>query len=328
MTAPTPRETPMRALVARRYGPPEVLGLEDLPVPSPGPGEVLVRVRAAAVTRADHHLLTGRPALIRVVGFGLLRPKQAVPGQYGAGTVEAVGRGVEDLAVGDEVFGFLRGSLATLAVTRAEHLARRPADVSPEVAATLPHGALTALQALRDAGRLRPGHEVLVIGAAGSVGSAAVQLAQALGARVTAAARRLPPGLAVDRTIGTAASDLAGQRDRFDLILDATGHLPHRLLRRALKAGGRAVMVSGGPGPLLGGMGGVALSALASTLRSRKLVPFLTAARRADLEELTGFVQRGELTVPLTPPFDLVDAVEAFRALDGDGAQGRPVVRI
>ena len=201
LLAATGQDT-MQAIVQRRYGtvPEDLFRLERIAKPAAGPGEVLVRVRAAGVDRGTWHLMTGLPYLARVVGFGLRAPKLPVPGWAVAGTVEAVGAGVTGLRPGDEVFGTCRGSFAEYVATRASRLAPKPADLTFEQAAALPISATTALQALRDTAKLQPGQRVLVIGASGGVGTFAVQIAKALGAEVTGACR------AVVAEIGRAAA--------------------------------------------------------------------------------------------------------------------------
>ena len=167
----------MQAIVHRRYGPPDLLALEELPSPEPGPGEVRVRVRAASVFAGDVHVVRGAPFFVRLA-TGLRRPRNPIPGIDLAGIVDVIGPGVTDLQPGDEVFGFAAGSLAELACVPAGQLVRRPANLSLEEAATVPEAGLTALQGLRDHGRVQPGQRVLVIGASGGVGTFAVQIAK------------------------------------------------------------------------------------------------------------------------------------------------------
>src|SRR3954453_19387113 len=176
----------MRAVVQDQYGSADVLRVRDIPKPAVGDDTVLVRVRAAGVDPGVWHLMTGLPYLVRVMGFGLRRPKIGTRGRDFAGTVEEIGHGVVDLAPGDEVFGTCEGSFAEYVVAKQAQLARKPVNLSPEQAAAVPTSALTALAAVRDAGNVQQGRKVLVIGAAGGVGTYAVQLAKAFGGSVTA----------------------------------------------------------------------------------------------------------------------------------------------
>lgn len=175
----------MKAIFQDRYGPPDVLEWRDVPVPVAGPGDLLVRVHAAGVDRGVWHLMTGLPYLVRVMGYGLRRPRIPVPGMEVAGRVEAVGDGVEGVRPGDEVFGIREGTFAELALIRGGKFARKPAGLGFEQAAALPVSGMTAPQAVRDDGAVKAGQRVLVIGASGGVGSYAVQISKALGAVVT-----------------------------------------------------------------------------------------------------------------------------------------------
>ena len=217
----------MRAVVQTRYGGTDRLRLEDHPEPTPGPREVLVQVRAAGVDRGTWHLMTGRPYAARVA-FGLRRPKSAVLGRDVAGVVAAVGEHVEDVSVGDEVIGTADGSFAELAVVPQARLARKPTSASFAEAAVLPISGVTALQALRDSGRLSPGQRVLVIGASGGVGSYAVQIATALGGEVTAVASShkadLVRSLGASEVVDYATEEVDARGPRYDLILDLAGN--------------------------------------------------------------------------------------------------------
>ena len=175
----------MKAIVQDVYGNSDVLGLRDIPKPVPGDGEVLIKVRAAGVDQGVWHLMTGRPYLIRLFGYGLKKPKVPVRGREVAGVVEAVGAGVTRFQPGDEVFGTCEGSFAEYVCAKETLLARKPANLTFEETAAAPISAVTALQAVRDAGQVTAGQKVLVIGAGGGVGSFAVQVAKAFGAEVT-----------------------------------------------------------------------------------------------------------------------------------------------
>src|SRR5690349_7754477 len=246
----------MQAIVQRRYGtvPEEVLRLERIARPHPAVSEVLIQVRAAGLDRGTWHLMAGQPYLMRL-GFGFRGPRNRVPGLDVAGTVVAAGPGATRFAVGDEVFGIARGSFAEYAVAREAKLARKPAALTFAQAAALAVSGLTALQGLRDAGRLKPGgpgqpqRKVLVIGASGGVGSYAVQLAKAFGAEVTGvgstAKADLVRALGADHVIDYHKQDFADGRQRYDLILDTGGNTPLSRLRRALMPRGTLVIAGG-----------------------------------------------------------------------------------
>ncbi|MBK8976586.1 MAG: NAD(P)-dependent alcohol dehydrogenase [Planctomycetes bacterium] len=319
----------MRAVVQRAYGPPAILRVESAPRPVPAARDAVVRVCAAPVQQGDWHLLRGLPYLLRLLGFGLRRPRRAVPGQYAAGIVEAVGAEVTDLRAGDRVLGSCAGAWAEHALAPADHWVAIPAQVSFEQAAALPHGGLAALQALRDAGRLAPGQRVLVHGASGAVGALAVQIAKVHGARVTATSR----AHRLDEVRGLGADEVRdGTRDgalgtaEHDLLVDTVGDRPLAALRRALAPGGRAVLVSGGTGRWLGGMHRVLLAALGSLPRRTKLAPFVAAPRTADLRELLALCAAGRIVARVDRSFPLAAIGDAFRRLESRDARGTIVV--
>src|SRR4051794_910203 len=223
-----PHRATMRAIVQDRYGTFDVLTPAAIARPEPGEHEVLLRVRAAGLDRGTWHLMTGQPYLMRVIGFGLRRPKNRVPGLDVAGTVEAVGPSVTRFAVGDEVYGVARGSYAEYATAHEDKLARKPANLSFEQAAVVPVSGLIAQRGLVDVGRLQPGQSVLITGASGGVGSYAVQFAKALGAEVTAVSSTskadLVRSLGADHVVDYTREDFAAAGRRYDLILDIAGN--------------------------------------------------------------------------------------------------------
>jgi len=262
----------MRAIVQETYGTVDVLRLERIDRPAPAPDEVLVRVHAAGLDRGTWHSLTGRPYLMRILGFGFRGPKNRVPGLDVAGTVVEVGSAVTRFAAGDEVFGISRGSFAEYAVAREDKLARKPVNLTFEQAAVVPVSGITALQALRDAGGIQSGQRVLIIGASGGVGSYAVQLAKAFGAEVIGVASRpkldLVRSLGADHVVDYTRQDFADGAKRYDLILDIGGNATIPRLRRALTSRGTLVIVGGeNGGRVTGGFG--------RQLRALALSPFL-----------------------------------------------------
>ena len=330
-TAPTSQDT-MQAIVQRRYGtvPEEVLRLERIPRPRPAAGEILVKVRAAGVDRGTWHMMAGQPYLMRL-GLGFRGPRNRVPGLDVAGTVVATGPGVTRLAVGDEVFGIARGSFAEYAVAREAKLARKPAALSFAQAAALAVSGLTALQGLRDVGRLTTGQKVLVIGASGGVGSYAVQLAKAFGAEVTGvcstAKTDLVHAIGADHVIDYTRADFADGHEHYDLILDIGGNTPLSRLRRALTPRGTLV-IAGGEGGKWTGMGRQ-LGALAlSPLIRQRLTTFVSTHRRQDLETLRQLTESGQVTPVIEQTCPLTEVPQAIRRLHAGQVRGKFAITI
>ncbi|MDF1798986.1 MAG: NAD(P)-dependent alcohol dehydrogenase [Planctomycetota bacterium] len=321
----------MKAIHQRTYGSADVLELTDLPEPVPGPRQVRLRVRAAGVDRGVWHLMAGKPYLIRILGFGFKAPKQPVPGMDVAGIVEAVGSEVTRFQPGDEVFGIGTGTFAELALADESRLAPKPASMSFEEAAVVPISASTALQGLRDVGKLEAGQRVLILGAGGGVGSYAVQLAKAFGAHVTGvcstAKLEFVAGLGADAVIDYTREDCCDGRQAFDLILDIGGNRPLAKLRRALTQRGTLVIVGGERGgPVLGGihrqLGGLILSPfLGHNLRS-----FVADEDAKHLATLTELIEAGKLRAPIDRRYSLAEAPEAIRRLDRHEVLGKGVV--
>jgi NADPH:quinone reductase-like Zn-dependent oxidoreductase len=328
LAAQEPEQATIRAIVQRRYGtaPEDVLRLEPMARPVLAAGQVLVRVRAAGVDRGTWHLMAGQPYLIRLLGFGFRGPKNPVPGLDVAGTVVAVGPGVTRFAAGDEVFGVARGSFAEYAAAPERTLARKPARLSFEQAAVLAVSGLAALQGLRDAGRLQPGQQVLVIGASGGVGSYAVQLAKAFGAEVTGVCRGdkadLVRAVGADHVIDYTRADFADGRARYDLILDLGGDSRLSRLRRALTPAGTLVVAGGEKGRWTGV--GRQLRALAlSPLTRQRLTSYVSRHRQEDLETLGRLAGTGQLTPALDRTWPLAEAARAISHLSAGHARGK-----
>lgn len=323
----------MEAVVQDRYGGPDVLRVERITRPGVAGSDVLLHVRAAGLDRGTWHLMTGRPYLLRLLGFGLRRPKNRVPGIDVAGTVVAVGPGVTRFAVGDEVFGIARGSFATYAVAREDKLARKPARLSVEQAAAVPVSALTALQALRDVGRVEPGQQVLVIGASGGVGSYAVQLAKAFGAQVTGVASPakldLVRSLGADRIIDYTREDFADGAHRYDLILDIGGNPALSRLRRALTPTGTAVIVGGeAGGRWTGGFGRQLRATALSPFIRQRLTMFVARERAVDLDRLTELIDAGTVTPRIDRTYPLHRVPAAMRRLEAGEVRGKLVITV
>jgi NADPH:quinone reductase-like Zn-dependent oxidoreductase len=324
----------MKAVVQDTYGAPDVLEVREIARPVPKDDEVLVRVRAAGVDPGVWHLMTGRPYLVRVMGYGLREPKVGVRGRDVAGRVEAVGTNVTQVQPGDEVFGIGEGSFAEYVRARADKLAPKPANLSFEQAAAVPISALTALQALRDRGKVRPGQTVLIIGAAGGVGTFAVQLAKAFGAQVTGVCSTtkldLVRSIGADHVIDYTRDDFADGAHHWDLIVDTAGRRSLSQLRRALARRGTLVIVGGeGGGRWLGGFDRQILRApLLSPLVSQTLRPLTSKERSEDLVVLKELIEAGKLTPVIDRTYPLSEAPEAIRHLEQGHARGKIVLRV
>jgi NADPH:quinone reductase-like Zn-dependent oxidoreductase len=319
----------MKALVQDRYGSSEVIQFADVEMPIIGDDDVLLRVRAASLHRGDWHLMTGLPSLIRVFGFGVRRPKQRIRGMDVAGVVHSVGREVTDLKPGDEVFGVCRGSLAEYASASAGLLVRKPPGIGFEQAAAVPTSGVSALQGLRDAGRLTEGQRVLVIGAAGGVGLFAVQLAKQLGGIVTGACSTAKVGLVAsvgaDAVIDYTRDGLG--RERYDLILDLAGNRSVSLLRRSLTATGTLVIVGGeNGGRILGGFQRTIGAMVVSLFVRQRLTGLAAVQRRADLIVLADLLEAGSLAPVIHQVYPLSEAIDALRMLESGDPRGKLVI--
>jgi NADPH:quinone reductase-like Zn-dependent oxidoreductase len=325
----------MHAIVQDRYGPPEVLRFAEVATPSAGPGEVLVRVRAASIDAGTGHLMTGLPYLARPA-FGIRRPRVRTPGLAMAGVVEAVGPSVTDVRRGDEVIGLCTtGAFAEYAAAKAAGmLVPKPAGLSFEAASTLPISAVTALQAVRDHGEVEAGHRVLVTGAGGGVGSFAVQVARAYGAEVTGVCG--PQKVDMVRSIGAehvidyTVTDFTAGEPRYDVIIDTAGRRSLSRMRRALTPDGTLVVVGGeGGGRFLGGFPQrIVAASLLSIGGGRRLRGFISPDRREDLAAVVELVQAGEVTPCVDRTFALADARQAM-ALQATGTvRGKLVLTV
>jgi NADPH:quinone reductase-like Zn-dependent oxidoreductase len=321
----------MKAIMQDRYGSADVLELRDVEDPAVGEGDVLVRVHAAGCGPDVWHLMTGLPYFVRLI-FGFRRPKVPVRGRDVAGRVEAVGANVGGFRPGEEVLGVVEGSFAELAVARPDKLVRKPARLSFEEAAAVPISGLTALQAIRDRGEVRPGQRVLVIGAGGGVGTLTVQVAKAFGAHVTGVCstskRDLVRSIGADEVIDYTREDFADGTRRWDLIVDNAGRRPLSVLRGALSPRGTLVIVGGdGGGRWTGGFFRQILRApLLSLVTRLKLRPLTSKERRQDLQALAEMIEAGKVTPVVGRTWPLADASEAVRELERGHARGKVVV--
>ena len=325
----------MKAIRFHSYGPPEVLELQEVDMPVVGDDDVLVRVRAASVNPLDWHFMRGEPYMVRMLA-GLSRPKASARrlGADMAGSVEAVGKNVTDFQPGDEVFGGLdeRGTLAEYVSLRQDGaLLKKPASLTFEQAASVPVAAFTALQALRDKGRLQAGQRVLINGASGGVGTFAVQIAKAFGAEVTGVCSThnvaTAAAIGADRVIDYTREDFTHTDRRYDLLVDIAGSKTLSQTRRLLGKKGALVAV-GGPnkGRLIGPLSRSLRMALMSPAVSQRMVFFLAKQNKEDLAVLGELIDAGKVTPVIDRTYPLSEAAEAMRYLEQGHAKGKVVV--
>jgi len=319
----------MKALVRHRYGGPGVVQVEEVERPTLEDDGVLVRVHASSLNKADWHDLRGWPRLLRpVTRGGVLRPKSVLIGTDFAGVVEAVGKDVTDLAPGDEVFGGRHGAFAEY--VSATNVVRKPPNVTFEEAATMGIAGLTALQGLRDHDRLQAGGCVLVNGASGGVGTLAVQIAQALGAHVTAvcSTRNVEQAraLGADRVLDYSRIDFTRERERYDLIADIAGGHSWPAMRRVLEPEGRLVVVGAhGSRNQLRHIAAIKLG----SLRSKHEVKFFVAKfNKPDLQTLADLLESGQLRPAIDRTYDLAEAQDALRTFGEGHVRGKLVLTI
>ncbi|MEX0988919.1 MAG: NAD(P)-dependent alcohol dehydrogenase [Actinomycetota bacterium] len=323
----------MRAIVQDAYGPADVLRLAEIDTPDIAANEVLVKVHAAGMDRGTWHSMTGQPYLMRIMGFGFRRPKNPVMGLDVAGTVVAVGSEVTRFQPGEEVFGISRGSFAEYAAVREDKLAHKPASLSFERAAVVPISGGTAIQGLRDAGRIEAGQEVLVIGASGGVGTYAVQLAKALGAAVTGVCSTpkldLVRSIGADHVIDYTREDFAEGDRRYDLILDVGGNSRLSRLRRVLKPKGTLVIVGGEEGGNWTGGFGRQIRALGLSLFvGQRLTMLASKERRTHTEAVSRLIEAGQVAPIIDRTYPLAEVPDAMRHLEAGHVGGKIAITI
>jgi len=321
----------MKAVRHERYGI-DALELRDVEKPAINDDQVLVRVHASSVNPVEWYGVQG-PFFVRVMGGGLRAPKDPTIGADLAGRVEAVGKDVTELEPGDEVFGSSGASWAEYAPAREVKLAKKPANVSFEEAAAVPVAGLTALQAVRDHGRIQPGHKVLVNGASGGVGTFAVQIAKTYGADVTAVCAtskvELTESLGADRVFDYTKEDFTRSPERYDVMLDIAGSRRFSRFRRVLKPGATVVVV-GAPMSAkgLGPLKHIAGTRLTSIGRSQKVAMFMAKIERDDLRVMADLLESGKVKSVIDRTYPLSDVQDALRYLGELHARGKIVITI
>ena len=327
------QQATMKAVVRDTYGSADLLKSRDVERPTVARDEVLVRVRAAGIDRGVWHVMTGRPYLIRLAGYGIRRPKTATLGSELAGVVEVVGADVTGLAPGDAVYGVGVGSLAEYASARPDKLARMPANLTYEQAAAVPVSGLTALQSLRDRGQIRKGQHVLIVGASGGVGTFAVQIAKAFGAEVTGvcatAKTELVRSIGADHIIDYSVGDIADANRSYDLVLDIGGNRSVAALRRVLTPKGTLVIVGGeGGGRWFGGIDRQLRAMALSPFVGQRLGTFVATQDSTDLDTLRALIEDGSVTPVIDRVCSLPEVPDAIRDLEAGRVRGKIVAAI
>ena len=323
----------MAAIVQDRYGSADALALRMIDLPDIGANEVLIEVSAAGLDRGVEHLMTGLPYVVRIAGYGLIRPKTRVPGLDVAGRVVAVGGDVTRFKTGDEVFGISRGSFAAFAAADEDKLVLKPANLTFEQAAVAAISGITALQALTTVGDLQAGQKVLIVGASGGVGSYAVQLAKALGGVVTGVAStpkiEFVRSLGADQVIDYSQNDFVDSGERFDLILDIGGRNSIARLRRVLSANGTLVIIGGeGGGKWTGGVGRQLRALVLSPFITQRLTTFMSEESRRFIKPLADHMAKGEVIPAVGQRFELDRVPEAMRHLAAGKLSGKTAIVI
>ena len=322
----------MKAIVYYNYGSPDVLKCEEIEKPTAGDDEVLIKVRAASVNPLDWHFMRGTPYFVRVK-TGLRKPKTTRLGVDVAGQVEAVGRNVTQFKPGDEVFGSCRGAFAEYACTSESALVMKPSNVTFEQAASVPVAAFTALQGLRDKGHIQPGQKVLINGAAGGVGTFAVQIAKWFGADVTGVCSTrnvdMVRSIGADQVVDYTQEDFTKSEQRYDLILDSVGN--HSLLacRRVLNPKGIYIAVGGPSGRwMIGPLARAIIALVLSRFVSQNLVMVLARRSKGDLTIMRELMEAGKVTPVIDRRYRLSEVPEAIRYLEEGHARGKVVITL
>jgi NADPH:quinone reductase-like Zn-dependent oxidoreductase len=319
----------MKAIVQDTYGSAAVLEARDIDKPEIGEDEVLIRVHAASVHIGDWILMSGSPFVMRLA-TGLRKPKNPVPGSDVAGTVEAIGITVKSLRPGDEVFGWTAGAFAEYARGTEDHFVKKPANLTFEQASAVGVSATTALQLLRDNGKVQPGQKVLINGASGGVGTFAVQIAKALGAEVTGVTSTknmdLVRSIGADHVIDYTREDFTAAAERYDLILDNVGNHSMARTRRPLTP--RGTLISNGGGHADGKLGRTVRAMLVSMFVRQQATPTVKTQNHDDLVALKGLVEGGQVTPVIDRTYPLSETPKAIDHVAGGHARGTVVIKV
>jgi NADPH:quinone reductase-like Zn-dependent oxidoreductase len=317
----------MKAVVYTKYGSPDVLQIKDVEKPAPRENEVLIKIHAASVNAYDWHLLTADIFLVRFMGGGLLKPKFTRLGADIAGRVEAVGKNVKQFHPGDEVFGMVRGGFAEYTCALEDALALKPSNLSFEAAAAVPMAAITALQGLRDEGKIQAGQKVLINGASGGVGTFALQIAKSFGAEVTAVCStgNVEQALSIgaDHVIDYTKEDFTESGKQYDLIFAANGYHPLAAYKRALTPKGIYVMAGGTKAQMFQG---VLMGSWMSETSGRKMGGVSAKRSQKDLVILKELLEAGKIVPVIDKRYSLNEAAEALRYLGEGHARGKVVI--
>jgi NADPH:quinone reductase-like Zn-dependent oxidoreductase len=325
--------TPMKAAVYTRYGPPDVVQIKDVEKPFPKDDEVLIKVRAASLNPLDWHFMRGTPYLVRIAA-GLRKPKDTRLGVDVAGQVEAVGRNVTQFKPGDEVFGACRGAFAEYVCSSESALVSKPNNVTFEQGASVPVAAFTALQGLRDKGQIQPGQKVLINGAAGGVGTFAVQIAKSFGADVTGVCStrnvEMVRSIGADRAIDYTQEDFTKSGQRYDLFFDCVGNHTLSACRRVLNPQGTYIPAGGEGGRwMIGPLARAIATFVLSRFVSQKLVIFFLAkASKEDLIMMHKLMNTGKVTPVIDKRYKLSEVPEAIEYLEAGHARGKVVITL
>ena len=325
----------MKAIVYHEYGSPDVLRLEEIEKPVPNDNQVLVKVRAVSVNPFDWHFMEGVPYIARLLAFGPLKPKSPRLGVDFAGTVEAVGKNITQFKPGDEVFGGKVGAFAEYVVIAEKFLAMKPANITFEQAGSVQIAGLTALQGLRDKGKIQPGQKVLINGASGGVGTFAVQIAKSLGAHVTGVCSgrnvELVRSLGADQVIDYTKEDFTKSGQRYDVIIDNVGNRSLSEYRRVLNPNGKYVLIGGGgvnDNRWTGPIGLVIKTLLLKPFISQEMKMMLADVNKEDLTFLADLMQSGKVTPVIDKTYPLSEIREAIRYVETGRARGKVAVTL
>lgn len=329
-------EPQMKAVVYTHYGSPDVLEIREIQKPVPNDDQVLIKVRAASINPLDWHYIEGTPYLMRAMGVGLRRPKDPRLGVDLAGVVEAVGKHVTQFKPGDEAFGGKTGAFAEYVCARADKaIALKPANITFEQAASVPIAGVTALQALRDKGKVQAGQTILINGASGGVGTFAVQIAKSMGAEVTGVCStrnmELVRSLGAAHVIDYTKEDFTKRSERYDVILDNVGNQPLAGFKQALKPHGVCVMIGGGgpnDGGLVGPLGRPIKALLLTPFVSQKMTMLMAELNKPDLVLIADLIREGKVKPVIDRTYPLSQIADALRYLEKGHARGKVAITV